>query len=220
MTPINFYVGWDSSQSTASFKAWRSIAKHVAPQIGIFKIHFVALNQLGNKYWRKHDGTESTEFTYSRFLVPHLSGYEGYSVFCDCDFMWRKDPMELLDYINGDPVRVVKHDITPEQLSATKMNGKVQKWYPRKNWSSMMLFNNAHPDCRKLTPEAVSTMPASWLHGFEWTNIDATEGLPRKFNHLVGYYDDPDPVAVHFTDGGPWLPGYENVEFATEWRNV
>jgi hypothetical protein len=134
--------------------------------------------------------------------------------------MWRKDPMELMDYINDDPVRVVKHDITPEQLSATKMNGKVQKWYPRKNWSSMMLFNNAHPDCRKLTPESVSTMPASWLHGFEWTNIDATEGLPRKFNHLVGYYDDPDPVAVHFTDGGPWLPGYENVEFATEWRNV
>jgi hypothetical protein len=97
------------------------------------------------------------------------------------------------------------------------MNGLKQEWYPRKNWSSLMFFHCDHPDNKKLTPETVSKESAKWLHRFEWTDIKGG-GLPSSFNHLAGYdYPATDPHAVHFTDGGPWLPGYEKTEFADEW---
>lgn len=215
---MKFYVGWDSDHPESSEVCAKSIAKFV----GWDSVSFVntpTLRLLGH-YTRVHDGSESTDFTYTRFMVPYLSGYEGYSMFCDGDFLWRKDPRMILEYLNKDPVRVVKHNITPDMLTPTKMEGKPQRWYPMKNWSSLMLFNNSHKDCKKLNPHSVSTASPSWLHGFEWTDVNKTEELPREYNHLVGYYQDPDPVAVHFTDGGPWLKRYRTVEYAKEWFNV
>jgi hypothetical protein len=101
------------------------------------------------------------------------------------------------------------------------MDGKKQVWYPRKNWSSLMLFNNSHFDCKGLTPAAVSYAAPAYLHGFAWTDVDKWAGLPNSYNYLVGYYShNKNPHAVHFTDGGPWLQGYEDVEFAEEWRSV
>lgn len=215
---LRFFIGFDTAQADAAYACARSMQRWVPAS----NINFIRLDEMKKRgyYWRTDDGTGSTEFTYTRFLVPYLSGYTGHSVFCDSDFLWRRSPYELLPYISfKDPVRVVKHNLTPEMLTSVKMNGKEQKWYPRKNWSSLMLFNNDH--CKALTPAAVSTEKASWLHGFEWCKIDQTEPLPNRFNHLVGYYpDDADPVAAHFTDGGPWMEGYEDVAFAEEWRRV
>jgi lipopolysaccharide biosynthesis glycosyltransferase len=214
---MKFYVGFDSAHPEASETCARSIARFT----GWNSVEMLVTKQLrkAGKYWRVHDGTESTDFTYTRFLVPHLCDNRGQAVFCDGDFLWRKDPHLLFDYINKiDPVMVVKHDIKREMLKPTKMDGKPQKWYPKKNWSSLMVFNNGHYDCNKLSPDVVSTAPPAYLHGFDWTALHKTPSLPLDFNHLVGYYNNPDPVAVHFTDGGPWLPDYRDVEFAEEWR--
>jgi hypothetical protein len=101
------------------------------------------------------------------------------------------------------------------------MDGKAQHQYPRKNWSSFMLINCGHPSSRKLTPELVSTASGKYLHQFEWCADSEIGELPMTYNYLEGWHtkeQEPNPVCVHMTRGGPWFAGYENVEYADEWR--
>jgi len=224
------YIGFDKSEPIPYYVARQSLIGLGVPSDMIFGLSQQAL-RAGAIYWRDEQNERaSTEFAFTRFLVPYLSGYQGVSMFCDADFLWRKDPRIVLDVLaeRDDPwvVGCVKHRISEytERKYAKerweKMGGKYQKWYDRKNWSSMMIFNNRN--CLELTPTAVSERSADWLHGMKWASDDKIVGLPKTMNHLVGYagYNDADPMAVHFTDGGPWLEGYEEVDYAWEWRNV
>lgn len=216
---MRYYVGFDSAHPVAA----ETTAKSIARFVGWNYVHFIDTSELrkSGHYWRK-DTSGSTDFTYSRFLTPYLCG-TGYATFCDGDFLWRKDPTLLYEHLDGKSfVQVVKHNITPDMLKPTKMDGKPQKWYPMKNWSSLMVFNCDHADAKNLMPTDVSVMEPSWLHGFKWTDVDASQSLPLEFNYLVGYYENMniDPVAVHFTDGGPWLEEYRDVPYAQEWFDV
>ena len=210
------FIGYDSSQDAAAHACRRSIvAQDTTVHVEYIKRSDLLENGL---YWRQDHEYESTEFAFTRFLTPYLKGYYGYALFCDSDFIWRCSPRELLERVDPlDAVTVVKHNISPEQLKDEKMNGKKQVWYPKKNWSSMMLFNCNHPKTRSLTPEVVSESPASYLHGLEWT-WDASVGeVDKTYNYLVGYYNDRiDPKVLHYTDGTPLHAGYENCEFAEE----
>ncbi len=172
------FIGYDSSQDAAAHACRRSIiAQDTTVNVEYIKRSDLLENGL---YWRKDHEYESTEFAFTRFLTPYLKGYYGYALFCDSDFIWRCSPRELLQRVDPlDAVTVVKHNISPEQLKDEKMNGKKQVWYPKKNWSSMMLFNCEHPKTRALTPEVVSEAPASYLHGLEWT-WDASVGEVDK----------------------------------------
>ena len=210
------FIGYDSSQDAAAHACRRSIvAQDTTVHVEYIKRSDLLENGL---YWRQDHEYESTEFAFTRFLTPYLKGYYGYALFCDSDFIWRCSPRELLERVDPlDAVTVVKHNISPEQLKQEKMDGKKQVWYPKKNWSSMMLFNCNHPKTRSLTPEVVSESPASYLHGLEWT-WDASVGeVDKTYNYLVGYYNDRiDPKVLHYTDGTPLHAGYENCEFAEE----
>jgi hypothetical protein len=95
------------------------------------------------------------------------------------------------------------------------MDGKINRPYERKYWSSLMYINCA--GATRLTPSSVSAAPAGDLHALSWTSKEVG-GLPASFNALVGYYDIHNPKAVHFTDGGPWLEGYEDTPYADEWN--
>lgn len=213
------FIGYDSNQSEAY-----SVCRQSLIDVGVdpliiqpIKKHDLEADGL---YWRK-DENGSTDFTNTRFLVPYLSGYYGTSLFCDCDFLWRKNPEELFDIVENSHshVHVVKHDIKPEQLQSEKMYGQTQSWYEKKNWSSMMVFKNEN--CVRLTPKVVSEAHPLWLHQFDWTHKLMIRSLPLEYNYLVGYgYDVEDPVAVHFTDGGPWIDKYRDVEFSQEWFGV
>ena len=164
-------------------------------------------------YRRPYQG-ESTEFAFTRFLVPFLCNYPGYALFCDGDFLWRCDPQELTHFKqNKHDVHVVKH---PNLITKNipKMDGKINRPYERKYWSSLMYINCA--GATRLTPESVSAAPAGDLHSLSWTSKEVGS-LPATFNTLVGYYSFPNPKAVHFTDGGPWLQGYEDAPYADEW---
>ncbi|NDG53600.1 MAG: glycosyltransferase [Flavobacteriia bacterium] len=166
-------------------------------------------------YTREYQG-ESTDFAFTRFLVPYLSDYKGLSLFCDGDFLWRSNPSELSKYIAMFmTVSVVKH---PKLVTSTftKMDGKTNRPYPRKYWSSLMLFNNSA--CKTLTPEYVNEAPAGALHGFEWAN--KIGNIPATYNHMIGYYNMLNPKADHFTDGGPWLEDYRDQPYAEEWINL
>ncbi len=163
------------------------------------------------------DAPMSTEFAISRFLVPHLAK-DGWALFVDCDVMARKNIDQLFRMARPDKaVMVVKHNHRP--ASDTKMDGQVQTAYPRKNWSSVCLFNCDHPANRLLTVDMVNTLPGRHLHGFSWLPDDLIGELPVEWNWLAGHSDPAvDPAIVHFTDGVPTMPGYENAAFADEWR--
>jgi hypothetical protein len=112
---------------------------------------------------------------------------------------------------------VVQHDYTP--ANAVKMDGKQQTVYPRKNWSSFMLFDNGHPAVKALTPEVVNRESPAYLHRFQWLSDDRIGALDLKWNFLEGEYPRPaeTPTAIHYTNGGPWFENCQEVDFARDW---
>lgn len=157
----------------------------------------------------------STEFSFSRFLTPYLAGYNGQAIFMDCDMLVRCDMYELLDLCSGfHDVYVVKHDYTPK--TQDKFLGNKQHIYPKKNWSSLMVFNCWRQPVRNLTPQIVNTASGKYLHQFEWAQ--SVGELPIEYNHLVGEYE-PNPKAkiIHYTLGTPCFEGYEVQEWSKEW---
>jgi len=218
MTPLRIYIGWDRREPEAFEVARHSLVRRASMPI---EVHPIKLDELRARglYWRDHDPLAATDFTYSRFLTPHLAGYTGWVLFCDCDFLWLADISELVALAETTKaLYCVQHDYRPTE--ATKMDGAVQTVYPRKNWSSLMLFNCDHPAVRTLTPELVNTATGAYLHRFQWVADDEIGALPIEWNWLEGWNAKPatgTPKAVHFTRGGPWFDQYKNVDYADLW---
>jgi len=223
------FVGFDSREVAAYDVCVHSMRGHAGPAQPVVAVREAQLRATG-LYSRPHERRDgrlwdtlsaapmSTEFALTRFLVPVLCAAE-WAVFCDCDFLWRADVRELLALADSRyAVMVVKHDYAPAE--GLKMDGQIQLAYPRKNWSSLVLWNCRHPAHAPL-PELVNRWPGRRLHGFEWLNDALIGALPEAWNWLEGHSSAQlDPKAVHFTRGTPDLPGYENVPFAAEWRSA
>lgn len=161
----------------------------------------------------------STEFAISRFLVPHLSGFKGWSLFCDSDFLFRSDIQKVFAQADDKyAVMCVHHKYAPPE--GIKMDGQAQTNYARKNWSSFMLFNNAHPMNQFLSVENVNKTTGRDLHRFCWLLDSQIGKLDESWNWLEGH-SNPEivPDAVHFTRGTPDIHGYEDVPYAQEWRD-
>lgn len=206
---MKIFIGYDSKEHSAYEVCHWSMSQYS----NNLDISPLIKSQLPNI--DKKDG--STEFTYTRFLVPYLNNYKGWALFCDCDFLWQCSPEEILSYASNDhAVLVVQH---PEYLpkSPTKMDGKSQSSYPRKNWSSLVLWNCEHPANRYMTPMVIRNSTPSWLHQFGWLKDQEIGSLPREYNWLAGYYHDGDPRAIHYTDGGPWFENYRDCDLADRW---
>lgn len=210
---MKIFIGFDSVETIAYHALVQSIINHATVPVEIIPLK---LSMLPN-YKRPRDERQSNEFSFSRFLVPHLCDYKGVALFMDCDMIFRTDPKELFDLMEPDrSVMVVKHDYTPK--TTTKYLGNVQYKYPRKNWSSVMLFNCEHPDCRHLTPGTINEAEGAYLHRFAWTEDRFIGELSKDWNHLVGEYEpNQDAKIVHWTVGGPYFEEYRNTEFAEEW---
>lgn len=215
---LNVYVGYDSRETIAYKVCEYSILKHTpGAEVKALKQQNLRDEDL---YWRPVDPLSSTEFTFTRFLVPHLQNYEGWALFCDCDFVWDGDITELFE--KADPqyaVMVVKHDYQP--TNDKKMDGCTQTVYPRKNWSSCILWNCSHPSNQKLTLEDINKQPGSYLHRFQWLEDHEIGELDTKYNFLVGWNKEKytgKPLAYHWTEGGPWFPEYRNCEYKDIWN--
>ena len=220
MYNLKIFIGFDSSnygQELAYEVCKRSIENYnLSNNISIVKL--VKKDLIKQGLFKRKDNDGATEFTYTRFLVPYLSNFKGYSLFCDSDFLWCCDIKELFEkYTNPQKsLACVMHNYN-DCNGKTKMDGQVQEFYPRKNWSSLILFNNEHPSTKKLTLKDVNEKSPKWLHRFEWAKDDELIEIPKEYNYLVGYYDTQIYKALHFTDGGPWHPGYENVKYGNLW---
>jgi len=211
---IRVFIGYDPREAVAyNVLAYSLLAGSSRP----VSIAPIALAHLEGVLTRERHPLQSTDFSFSRFLTPYLSGYEGWSVFMDCDMLMLDDVAKLWDLRDDRyAVLAVKHDHRPSETR--KFLDQPQTAYGKKNWSSVMLFNNAR--CRALTTECVNTASGLELHQFKWLDNDALIGeLPHRWNHLVGY-DAPTPGVslVHFTQGGPYFPEYADCEYAGEWR--
>lgn len=162
----------------------------------------------------------ATEFAISRFFIPFLANYKGWSLFTDSDFLFRKPLDDLFAKIDDSKaIMCVKHNYTPPE--GIKMDGQLQTLYRRKNWSSMMLINNAHPKNKVLEPKLLNAVPGRDLHAFTWLDDSDIGTLDAEWNWLEGHSDAAiDPKIVHFTNGTPDMKGYENAEYADEWRDV
>ena len=171
-------------------------------------------------YTRPVDKLASTEFTFTRFLVPELCNFEGWALFMDCDMILTTDIAELFAQADDQyAVMCVQHDYKPKQ--GTKMDGQTQTVYPRKNWSSVMLINCGHPSNQQLDMDLVNSpeINGAYLHRFSWLNDEEIGKLDHTWNYLVGVYDDIEkPKLIHYTEGGPWFENYRNCEFHEEWK--
>lgn len=218
MSKFSVFIGWDSREDIAYQVAKESLQDHASIDVDVHAIKLPDLVDQG-LYSRDVDPLAATEFTYSRFFTPWLAGYEGWALFCDCDFLFLGDVAELLPYCDeSKAVACVHHDYTPK--ATVKMDGKVQTNYPRKNWSSFMLFNCAHPATRKLTPELINTETGAYLHRLQWADDSEIGELPEAWNWLDGWSETPEsgfPKAVHYTNGGPWFKEWQNVSYAHLW---
>ena len=207
---MKVFIGYDSREPEAFEVAKHSIQTY-APEIDVEALVLSELRERG-LYWRDDDKLGSTEFTISRFLVPFFSGFSGQSVFVDCDVLSLCDIRNILHVSEpGHDVYCVQHDYTPHSM--VKMDGKQQHIYPRKNWSSVMLFDNEK--CETLSLETVNSESPMYLHRMLWAN--SIGALDKCWNYLAGYYEGDEPFLIHYTDGGPWFEEHRDCAFADLW---
>jgi hypothetical protein len=214
---IKIFIGYDEVESVAWHTMAASIYRHSSRPVALVPINLANLKGI---YKRPRDPRQSNEFSFSRFLVPYLCNYQGIGIFFDCDMLLRTDITEMLSVLDEQPgkaVYVVKHSYEPRD--GVKYLNTVQYKYPRKNWSSVVLWNCEHPANRMVTPEWVNTTEPLNLHRFTWLKDEDIGELDIRWNWLVGEYDEPphDVKNVHWTVGGPYFNEYQNADFAGEW---
>lgn len=236
---LRVFIGYDRKESVAFSVLAASILKRATIPVAIVPLTRQSLDRI---YTRPRGPTEATEFSMTRFLVPYLSNYEGLSVFMDCDMLCQVDLLELWLELSAQPGKAVwccQHDYVPKDL--VKFDGHEQTRYPRKNWSSFMVFDNAQ--CQSLTPAYVNTATGLELHRFHWVTpsverqevfrlgqtqpevitrtLTADErigALPLTWNWLVGEYDpNPDAKVLHYTLGTPCFDAYQDCDHADRW---
>lgn len=212
--PIRLFIGYDKIEPVAWHVLHHSIQRLTSQQVLVTPLMNHQLDEIHDREW---DPRQSTEFAFTRFLIPYLCNYEGYAIFMDSDMLCRSDLGELWAKCNYNyAVRVVKHDYTPK--TERKFLDQKQSKYPKKNWSSVMLFNNEK--CKALTRRYVEEASGLDLHQFKWLEDDGLIGeLPRVWNWLVGEYAyNSIAKLVHFTLGGPWLEETASCDYSDEWR--
>lgn len=225
---LHIFVGWDDREPVAAEVCAHSIIKRTSTNVKITLLKHRELRKQGifSRPWLV--GQEmvdlidnrpfSTQFSHTRFLVPHLMNHKGWALFMDSDMIFLSDIQKLFDLCDDKYAAMcVKHQHKPEPES-TKMDGRVQQRYHRKNWSSFVLWNCDHPANRILSPDVVNRQSGKWLHGFSWLSVDEIGPVDESWNWLEGYSTLPDPKGVHFTRGTPAMPGYESVDYAAEWK--
>lgn len=215
---MKVFVGWDSREDIAYQVCRNSIIKR-NDYAEVYPLKQRELRDNG-LYTRDVDPLSSTEFTFTRFLIPEIMGYKHWAIFCDCDIIFQDDIHNLFSLRDDKyAVMCVKHDY--EVKEGLKMDGKVQTVYPRKNWSSVMLINCAHPSNKKLTKEIVNSESGQYLHRFSWLEDHEIGEISHEWNWLVGVYKEPQdghPKAIHYTEGGPWFDNYKDCEYAELWN--
>jgi lipopolysaccharide biosynthesis glycosyltransferase len=212
MIPI--FIGYDPREAIAFHVCTNSIIRQSSQPVSINPL---ALNILKDYEETHTDG--SNHFIYSRFLVPHLMGYKGWAIFIDGDMILRDDITKLWELRDeSKAVQVIKHDYKTRLTE--KYLGSKNEDYPRKNWSSVILWNCGHPANATVTPEFVQSATGAQVHRFAWLTDDLVGELPKEWNWLdIEYEWNPLAKLVHYTLGTPCFHEFaDKGDFADEWH--
>jgi len=225
------YIGYDNREPIAFDVLASSIKLRTEQDVKIFKLdHRVLRKQrrftrpwlidadTGN-FRDLIDGKPfSTEFSHTRFLVPDLQDYQGWALFMDCDMIFQSDIKKLWELRdNRFAVMVVKHNHKGQE-SKLKMDDRVQLNYHRKNWSSFVMWNCAHPSNRRMNCARVNMWSGTQLHCFSWLSDNEIGELPKSYNWMAGVSPvDVAPDVIHYTEGGPWFENCLDVPLADLW---
>lgn len=227
---MKVFIGYDDREKVAYEVLKYSIERHTRRDVEVYPLKHRPLREMGlfRRPWLTTadegkridliDGKPfSTEFSHTRFLVPRLMDYDGWALFLDADMLFLDDIEELFEHRHDKyAVMCVKHNHKPE--NAVKMDDQVQVQYNKKNWSSFMLFNCGHPANKALTPDYVNTRTGRELHQFSWLEDYQIGDLPYEYNWIDGFSPKVRrPKVVHYTEGGPWFPGYVDVAYGEDW---
>jgi lipopolysaccharide biosynthesis glycosyltransferase len=214
---VPIYVGYDSRESVAYHVFCQSVISNSTVCVAF---HPLVLKALREQYVETHDDG-SNAFVYSRFLVPHLMGYQGWAIFADGDMVCLGDIASLWALRDETKaVMVAKHNYQ------TKENRKyigssmetVNTNYPRKNWSSVILWNCAHPKNAILTPGYVMDSPGKTLHRFEHLTDDEIGELPKTWNWMPQEQGaNNEARLLHYSLGVPGIKHYENGPQSHHW---
>ena len=224
------YIGYDPAEAAAYAVCEYSIKRRTRNPVFFRQLalgtlwhagfHTRTFHFEGKQRFDNIDGKPfSTEFSFTRFLVPALQLYDGWALYCDCDFLFLDDIKKLFDLADTKYAAMcVKHQHDPNE--DMKMDGQVQTRYRRKNWSSLVLWNCSHPANRSLTPHAVNLKTGSWMHAFEWLKDEEIGSIPPLWNYLSGVNAPTTKriQAVHYTLGGPWLEHCKSMPYAEAWE--
>jgi len=210
---IRIVIGFDQRESVAFHTFAQSIIEKASQPVSLIPL---ALNALAG--YTEHHTDGSNTFIYSRFLTPFLCGFEGWAIFADGDMICRADIAELWALRDDTKaVMCVKHDYQTKALD--KYLGNKNENYPRKNWSSVILWNCAHPKHRLLTPEFVMKQTGAFLHRFTWLDDADVGALPKEWNWLTTEYEDNYQASLlHYTLGTPCFADYKNAEMSDVWH--
>jgi lipopolysaccharide biosynthesis glycosyltransferase len=213
MRPIPIFIGYDPREAVAYHTCANSIIRHASKPVAIIPL---ALNLLEDYTETHTDG--SNQFIYSRFLVPHLMDYTGHAIFIDGDMIVRSDIAELWQWRHKQyDVQVVKHNY--ETCMTEKYLGSKNENYPRKNWSSVIIWNCESPANKQLTPEFVQRSTGAELHRFTWIKDEHIGDLPAEWNWLPDEYGpNINADLLHYTLGAPCFHDFATTPMADEWH--
>jgi len=213
MEPLKIFIGFDPKETVAYHVLVQSLLEGASVPLAITPLSLPHLTSVFN---RPRHPLQSTDFSFTRFLTPYLSNYQGVSLYMDCDMIVSTDIKQLFDLACDEyAVQCVQHQ--QPALYGTKFLDQPQSYYEKKNWSSLMLMNNVK--CKALTPDYVNNATGLDLHQFAWLAHDKLIGsLPPEWNHLVSYQAaDPNAKIIHYTAGGPYFEDYKNCQQAQKW---
>lgn len=212
---IKIVVGFDQREAIAYHTFSQSVLEKSS-----LPVLFLPLSMNTLKGYKETHNDKSNDFVYSRFLTPYLHNFEGWAIFADGDMVCQSDIKELWDLRDETKaLQVVMHDYK------TKFNqkylGNTNENYPRKNWSSLILWNCSHPKHKVLTPDFISSQTGKYLHRFSWLDDEDIGELPIDWNWLaIEYPDNPKAKIIHYTLGTPCFKDYRNTEMAVTWHEV
>ena len=209
---IKIVIGFDQRESIAYHTFAQSIIEKSSLPVSFIPL---AINAL--KGYKETHTDKSNDFIYSRFLSPHLNSFEGWAIFADGDMICQADIKELWDLRDeSKALLVVKHDY--QTKAHKKYLGNVNENYPRKNWSSVILWNCEHPKHKILTPEFIASQTGKYLHRFSWLDDSDIGELPKEWNWLaIEYPENKNAKLIHYTLGTPCFKEYKNTEMADIW---
>ena len=217
---MKVFVGYDTREDIAY-----QVCKHsLEARNSTVDVRPLIQKELREQGWytRPIDKLASTEFTFTRFLVPELCNFDGWALFCDSDIIFIEDIKKLFDQADDKyAVMCAQHDYTPKE--GIKMDGQTQTVYPRKNWSSVVLFNCGHPSNKQLDMKLVNNenISGAYLHRFSWLDDSEIGQISHEWNWLTDWYEegkDGTPKALHYTEGGPWFENYRNCGWHSTWK--